>query len=221
MVRVGILGGSFNPIHSGHLRMAVEVLERLEMDRVDIVPAGVPPHKPARGMLPFELRYQLAQKAVQGIAGLRVDPMEGRRDGPSYTSDTVAAYAEMNPDDEHYFILGTGTFMELPSWHRGLELPERVSMVVVNRGRVKLEDVEEYIAGHWPGAVWEEQALGEAVWAFPSETRLHYLEIPRLDIKASDIRKRWRAGRNLALLVPASVEEALRAGGAEYDVAWR
>ncbi len=221
MARVGILGGSFNPIHSGHLRMAVEVLERLGLARVDLVPAGVPPHKPGQGMLPFRVRLDLVQRAVEGISGLRAEPMEGQRQGPSYTSETVEAYAERDPGDEHFFILGTGTFMELPTWRRGLELPGRVSMAVVNRGRVELGEVEDFISRHWPQAGWEERANGEFVWSFSSGTRLHYLEIPRLDIKASDIRERWRSGRNLTLLVPPAVEKALEEGGAEYAAAWK
>lgn len=218
---VGILGGSFNPVHTGHVRMAVEVLERLHLERVDLVPAAVPPHKPADGMLPFDLRLGLCQLAVEGIPGLRASAIEGERRGPSYTCDTLTCYAA--PPEELFFILGAGTLLELPSWRHGLEIPSISGLVCVNRGGGAetrgFEAVAALVAARWPEAM-QTSSGHEPSWRFPSGARLICLEIPRLDIKARDVRERWRQGRNLSLLLPSAVQRALLAGWPEYEAAW-
>ncbi|MGE4291833.1 MAG: nicotinate-nicotinamide nucleotide adenylyltransferase [Desulfovibrio sp.] len=218
---VGILGGSFNPVHTGHVRMAIEVLERLGLERVDLVPASVPPHKPADGMLAFDLRLGLCELAVEGIHGLHASAIEGERQGPSFTCDTLTCYA--TPPDELHFILGVGTFLEIPTWRRGLEIPELSSLVCVNRGGGSeshdFESVAALVKQRWPKA--EQTAAGpEPSWRFASGARLVCLEIPRLDIKARDVRERWRQGRDLALLVPPAVQRALLADWPEYVEAW-
>lgn len=218
---IGILGGSFNPVHTGHVRMAVEVLERLRLERVDLVPAAVPPHKPADGMLPFDLRLGLCELAVEGVHGLHASPIEGERSGPSYTCDTLTCYA--TPPEELHFILGAGTFLEIPTWRRGLEIPALASLVCVSRGGVpdarSFEAVAALVAQRWPDA--EQTASGaEPAWRFASGARLICMDIPRLDIKARDVRERWRQGRDLALLVPPAVQRALLAGWPEYAEAW-
>ncbi|WP_022662517.1 nicotinate (nicotinamide) nucleotide adenylyltransferase [Paucidesulfovibrio longus] len=218
---VGILGGSFNPVHSGHVRMAVEVLERLNLERVDLVPASVPPHKPADGMLPFDLRLGLCELAVEGLHGLHASPIEGERRGPSYTCDTLTCYA--SPPEELYFILGAGTLLEIPTWRNGLRIPSLASLVCVSRGGGRdsqgFEAVADLVAERWPDA--EQLNSGpEPSWRFASGARLLCLDIPRLDIKARDIRERWRQGRDLSLLVPPAVQRALLAGWPEYSEAW-
>lgn len=217
---VGILGGSFNPVHTGHVRMAVEVLERLQLERVDLVPASVPPHKPSLGLLPFDVRLGLCELAVEGIHGLHANPIEGERAGPSYTCDTLQCYA--TPPPELFFILGTGTLLEIPTWRNGLEIPALANLVCVNRGGDEcrgFEPVAGLVAERWPQA--EQLASGrEPSWRFPSGARLLCLQIPRLDIKARDIRERWLQGRDLSLLVPPAVQRALLEGWPECEEAW-
>lgn len=215
-MNIGILGGSFNPVHTGHVRMAVEVLEGLGLDRVDLAPAFQPPHKSAQGMLPFALRLKLAELAVQDLPGLAVSGLEGERPGPSYTWATLEEYARRAPGAGLYFILGSGTLFDLPRWKRGPELFDLASFVAVNRWDLNLEDVDRLVCANWAGARREAPGL----WRFPSGNTLICLNIPRLDIKAAEIRERWRARRSLALLVPARVREVLEVGGPEFDAAW-
>ncbi len=215
-MNIGILGGSFNPAHTGHVRMAVEVLEGLALDRVDLVPAFQPPHKPAQGLLPFALRLRLAELAVQGLPGLAVNPLEAERPGPSYTWATLAEYARREPGAGLFFILGSGTLFDLPIWKRGPELLDLASFVAVNRWDLDLEAVDRLVCATWAGARRE----GPGLWRFPSGNTLICLNIPRLDIKAAEIRERWRARRSLALLVPPRVQEVLEAGGPEIENAW-
>ena len=120
-----ILGGSFNPPHVGHLRLAIEAAEALSSltDGVDLIPCAVPPHKAMTGMLPFDLRARMLEASIADLPFLRCNRLEGQRQGPSYTWDTLLAYREAAPDTELYFILGSPDFALLPTWHRGLELP--------------------------------------------------------------------------------------------------
>ena len=216
MARVGILGGSFNPVHTGHLRMAIEAREQLGLDRVELMPAGVPPHKTAEGMLPFAERLRLVELAVADIPGLAANAMEGARPGPSFTCDTVQCYRTERPADEPYLILGAGTFLELDHWRNGMDLPRHVHLVVANRWDLRLEEVAEYVETHWPDAERET----DSYWKLPFGKDLHCIEIPRLDIKASLLRARWRRRRSLACLAPPSVVDALEVGGPAYDDAW-
>ena len=215
MKKIGILGGSFNPVHTGHVRMAVEVREQLGLDRVDLMPAMTPPHKPVRGMLPFALRMDLVRVAAVSAVGLGADPLESERSGPSFTCDTLTCYPASREPAEVHFIVGATTFMEMPSWERGLEIPSMVSLAVVNRWDAA-EKVAGFVAEHWPTAVRE----SERVWRFATGSRLDLLDIPRLDIKGSHIRERWCARRDLSLLVPPGVAELLEARQDEIAPIW-
>lgn len=214
-MKVGILGGSFNPIHTGHVRMAVEVCEQLSLDRVELVPAKEPPHKDGHDILPFELRLDLVGAAIKGMPGLGSNPLEGERAGPSFTCDTLHCYRTEQPETEFHFILGASTFLELPNWRRGLEIPDMASMVVVNRWEAAGK-VAGFIETHWPDAV--EEAVGR--WRFPDGNTVQLVDIPRLDIKGGHIRRRWLDGRSLRLLVPPGVEALLEEKAEEIEAYW-
>lgn len=214
-MKIGILGGSFNPVHSGHVRMAIEVLERLGLDRVELVPAKQPPHKEGRDILPFQLRLELVDRAIDGIPGLGFNPLEGERPGPSFTCDTLNCYRTEQPETEFSFILGASTFLELPKWRRGLEIPDMASMVVVNRWEAA-DEVADFIAATWPAA----EQTGEGAWTFPEGHDIRLVDIPRLDIKGGQIRRRWIERRNLSLLVPPGVQALLEERAAVVEQYW-
>ena len=165
-VKIGILGGSFNPVHIGHLRVAIEVLEQLSLGRVELVPAKHPPHKEGSDILPFDLRLELVSRAIEGAPGLGSNPLEGERPGPSFTCDTLNCYKIEQPESELFFLLGASTFLELDNWRRGLEIPEMASLVVVNRWEAAAK-VTDFIADRWPKAEQD----GEGTWFFPSGPR--------------------------------------------------
>ncbi|CCH50422.1 nicotinate (nicotinamide) nucleotide adenylyltransferase [Pseudodesulfovibrio piezophilus] len=214
-MKIGILGGSFNPIHIGHIRMGIEVLERLGLDRVELVPAKRPPHKDGSDILPFDLRLELVERAIVGIPGLGSNALEGERAGPSFTCDTLHCYQSRQPKSKISFILGASTFLELPSWRRGVEIPEMASLVVVNRWTAS-DKVAGFIADHWPGA----EPQGEGKWVFSTGQTIDLLDIPRMDIKAGHIRRRWLEKRNLRFLVPQAVEAVLEEKAALVEESW-
>ncbi|EGB16502.1 nicotinate (nicotinamide) nucleotide adenylyltransferase [Pseudodesulfovibrio mercurii] len=215
----GILGGSFNPVHTGHVRMAVEVLEQLGLDRVELVPASEPPHKRGGDMLPFELRLELVRRALEGIAGLGANSLEAERSGPSFTCDTLTCYRTEGPADELFFILGASTFLELHTWRRGLEIPALASLVVVNRWEAA-DDVAGFVTEHWPEAEPETALTDVGRWRLPGGNTIRLLDTPRLDIKGGHIRRRWRDHRNLSLLVPDGVRDLLEERADEIALHW-
>lgn len=224
-MRVGLLGGTFNPIHTGHVRLGVEVLEALGLDRVELMPAGQPPHKPESGLLPFALRADLCRAAAEGVPGLAVNPLEGERGGPSYTIETMRALTAARPADEFFFILGMGEFLVLHEWREGLRLAEHAHLVAASRagGEPDADDrlaaqerAQRYAGRSWPGV----KPAGSGEWTLPTGRRLVFLDVPRLDICASLIRARFLAGRTLCGLVPPAVEALLHARSAEVRAVW-
>jgi nicotinate-nucleotide adenylyltransferase len=203
-MRIGILGGSFNPVHVGHVRAAIEVLERLGLDRVELVPAKQPPHKDGADILPFDLRMELVTRAIEGVPGLGFNPLEGERPGPSFTCDTLNCYRVEQPESEITFIVGASTFLDLASWRRGPEIPGMASLAVVNRWEAA-DRVAAFIAEQWPESVRD----ADGVWTFSGGHTIRVVDIPRLDIKGGHIRRRWVEGRSLRYLVPPSVVDLL------------
>ncbi|MEG6504904.1 nicotinate-nicotinamide nucleotide adenylyltransferase [Nitratidesulfovibrio sp. 1201_IL3209] len=233
MRRIGILGGSFNPVHSGHLRLAIEVAEALRPERIDLVPCAVPPHKEGHDLLPFGLRLSLLRAAVRPFAALAVNALEGGRSGPSYTWDTLHAYRAAEPEAAPFFILGGEDFEMLPHWHRGLELPRIADFVVVPRAGSGPEAFRAALAARWPDAAplpsvqpappaskdtphpASRLAQGTERHLLPGgpygDTTLTFLPLPRLDISASLLRGKWLRGADIRLLVPDDVDSLLRA----------
>jgi nicotinate-nucleotide adenylyltransferase len=122
--RLGILGGTFNPIHLGHVVLAEAFRERLVLDRVLFVPAGTPPHKTSNGLVPALHRYTMVSLALAGHPGLVACPIELERAGPSYSVDPVEALASKRPGARLFFLMGSDTFLDLPTWRT----PERLGV---------------------------------------------------------------------------------------------
>ena len=153
---IGVLGGTFNPVHGAHVRHAVEVGERLGLDRVLLMPNSVPPHKAARGLLPFELRVELLRAAAKGIPLLEVCTLEGELHGPSYTwrsMDEFRRRGVVSRPDELYLMLGVEDFAQLDTWKRGLELPAFANLVIVPREGAGRRLFEAAGARFWP-RIW-------------------------------------------------------------------
>ena len=120
--RIAIFGGTFDPFHNGHLRMAVEVLEGLSLPSLFLVPSARPPHKPSRPMASAEDRLAMASAGVDGIEGISVLDLELRREGPSYSLVTVREVSEANPGADLLFLIGADAFAEITTWHRHRDL---------------------------------------------------------------------------------------------------
>lgn len=212
---VGVLGGSFNPVHNGHLRMAIEVREALGLSRVDLLPAKVPPHKGESGLLPFELRLSLLRLAVEGLEGLGVCALEGDMPAPSYSYATMVRLRQANPSDVFVFVLGSTDFLTLAHWHRGLELPLVTDMAVVDRLGLGQDAVDGFLDTHWDWSVDEDGARRIA-----HGRRIVLVPMARLDISASMVREKFRAGLETGGLVPDRVRERMLAQRQVFADSW-
>jgi len=184
---LGVMGGTFDPIHLGHLAVAEEAREVLGLDRILFVPAGQPPHKPAGDVTPIEHRLAMVELAIADNPAFELSRVEVDRLGPSYTVDTVERLAAAG--DRLTVILSAETFAELPTWHEPERLFEAARVAVAPRWGYPAPD-PEWLAEAFPGR----------------EVRVSYLEGPRLGVSSTALRARVAAGRSIRYLVPAPVE---------------
>lgn len=212
---VGILGGSFNPVHNGHLRLAVEIREALGLARVDLLPARMPPHKKGDGLLDFECRLDLLLRAVEGVQGIGVCDLEGRMPVPSYSHDTLTRLRELHPEVNHVFILGGTDLLTLPSWHRGLEIPLLADLAVAERLGGDAEEVDRFLDANWNCTKDE-----HGVRCIAGGRRVVFVPVPRLDISSSMVRDKFCAGREISALVPERVRERLLAAPRFFADRW-
>jgi nicotinate-nucleotide adenylyltransferase len=220
---VAILGGSFNPLHFGHLRLAVEMFELLRPDRLEFVPCANPPHKNKERLLPFALRYALLREAVSACPHFQVNPLEAEMPAPSFTCATLRAYRERHAGARLYFILGSEDFSGLDSWKDWREIPRLATLAVAARQGGEAEEFSAVVRKFWPGAAPAEERPGaEAGLAFalPGGGQALYLPVPRLDINASLLRARWLAGRSIDFLTPDAVREFLDCRAEAVRACW-
>ncbi len=241
--RVGILGGTFNPVHNGHLRLAVEVGEALGLERVLLTPCASPPHKTQNGLLPFELRVAFLREAIRGIPLLEVSTLEGELDGPSYTWASLSERHRRGgtcadpdscplpaPAERPFFMMGAESFSALHTWRRGMELPKLGHLVMVPRGGDDRSVFRSSIRRYWPDSLPEDERADEPVYqretvALAGEAagggHCTFLPVPRLDISSTFIRRRWIEGRSLAGLVPEGVLALMEQERATLDELWK
>jgi nicotinate-nucleotide adenylyltransferase len=187
--RLGILGGTFDPIHHGHLVAAEEACHQLELDQVLFVPAGTPPHKPNRPISPAHHRMRMVELAIAAKPYFALSRVDVERPGLCYTVDTLELLrAEWGLGPTFYFIVGADSLADIPTWHQPQRLMELCELVVAARTGVKVDL-----------ARLEEQLPG-------LRDRLNWVPMPALEISSSDLRARVRAGRPISYLVPPAVE---------------
>ena len=207
---IALLGGSFNPPHAGHFRIAIEVSEALSPAMTLFVPCASPPHKTADNLLPFDLRAALlcASLAEAGMdKGFAVCEVENERSGPSYTVDTLSDLAPRYPDRRLVFIMGGGDYAQLSSWRRWRELPALADLAVLPRVERNEGFFDETTRALWPEAQKTEPPFPavSGAYALPGGGHVFFLPQPRLDISSTLVRERWLEGRRLDFLVPHAV----------------
>ena len=194
-MRVGILGGAFNPPHTGHLVCAQEALVQLELDKVVFVPVGRAPHRELEGDPGAEERLEMVELAVADDERFEASRMELDREGPSYTSDTLRALQEASPDDELFLILGGDQAASLPSWHEPEAVLELATVAVVER------------------ISWSKNAIGIKVGRLRGGQAIRYLDMPLIQISSSVIRRRAGAGTPIRYLAPDKVAAYIESNG--------
>jgi nicotinate-nucleotide adenylyltransferase len=209
---IGILGGTFNPIHLGHLRAAEEVREAESLDEMWLVPAALPPHKEPAALVAATHRLRMVELAVRGVPGFRVSSIELERSGPSYTIDTLTAVRDqVGADARLVFVLGSDAFAELHTWKRYAEIFRMCDVVVVSRPPAPSRLAVEQIPLAARGAFWYDS--DSESFRHESGHVLRLQRITGLDISAESIRTRVAAHRSIRFLVPPDVESYIAEHG--------
>jgi nicotinate-nucleotide adenylyltransferase len=212
---VGIFGGTFNPIHLGHLRAAEEVVEALALELMLFVPSARPPHKagdPGDPIAPAELRLAWVRAAVADNPRFAVDPLEIERDGPSFSVDTLRVLGARTAPERPVFVIGQDAFAELGTWREPETIFELTHFAVTTRPPLARGSLADWL----PKVVRDDFELapdGLSGRHRRAGTWIRLVEITALDISASDIRARLRAGRSVRYLLPEAVRDAVVASG--------
>jgi nicotinate-nucleotide adenylyltransferase len=204
--RLGLFGGTFNPIHHGHLRSAEEVCETLALDRLWFMPAGQPPHKTTQVVTPFVVRLEMARLAVGDHPVMSVSDLEGRRPGRSYSIETLQQIRrELGPDWELFFILGLDAILEISSWKDYQDLFTLSHFVVLDRPGYERRRLAEVLIEEVHPQFRPLEA--ESGFQHPSGHRVILQSTTLMDISGTGIRNLARQGRSLRYLLPEAVRE--------------
>lgn len=203
-MKLGILGGTFNPIHIAHLRIAEEVRERCGLDKILFIPAATPPHKELAGDIPFDDRHAMVAAAIEGHPDFMVTDLENRRSGKSYSVHTLELLREEYPDAEFYFIIGMDSYRSLGIWKDFPRLFELTNLVVASRPGSPCEDP----VGLLPVVIQGQFCYDENAHMLRHQSGhiVIFLEETYLDISSTHIRQLVADGRSVRYLVPAGVE---------------
>ncbi len=218
-MRIGLFGGTFNPVHFGHLRAALEVRERFGLGRVYLIPSALPPHKPQIGIASPSDRLEMIQSAVGNDPGFVVSDVELKRTGPSYTIDTLSYFADTLPEtDPRFLILGLDAFLEIHTWKDFMGILAGTPLIVMGRpgagDRGQIQDfpdaAAEYLDVLIPGYQYDRR---HSVFSHPEFQPVHLIGVTSLDISSSAVRSLVRKGRSIRFLVPESVSDIISSKG--------
>ena len=210
MPRTAVFGGSFNPIHYGHLLLADDLLEILSLERVLFVPAKHPPHKDPTRLAPAEERLAMVRLATQGHPGFEVSDIELTRPGPSFTVDTLAALAR--PGQTLFLIVGSETFLDLLSWREPRRVAQLARLVIVPRVGSPF-DTESNAAQKVLREIGVDGGFSTVDGGRVPERGVIVSRAASMPISASELRRRVREDRSLAFRLPPAVADYIRARG--------
>lgn len=198
--RLGILGGTFDPVHIGHLRCALDVKEFLNLDRVILVPSKIPPHRPEAHASPRD-RYKMLKLASLHISELSVSDFELRQDKTSYTFYTLQHFS--TNAQKLFFIVGSDAFSEIHTWHRWEELFNITNFAVMLRAGYEQDDISKLI----PAQIISDFEKLEVGYRHRSGNMVIPVKVTRLDISSTQIRRLIALGKSIRFLVPEPVRE--------------
>jgi len=206
-VKIGIFGGTFDPVHLAHLRAAEEFAENLELDRILMIVSGVPPHRASPSASAAQ-RFEMLNLAVEGNPLLEISDMELKREGPHYTLDTVRQVRERSGGSMPFLALGVDAFLEIAMWHKPEEVLAQAHLVILTR-----PGFETDLLSPVPDPAREKYRAQGQGFLHPSGATLRKIEITPIDISSSLIRKLAAQGRSFRYLVPEPVFDYIRAKG--------
>jgi nicotinate-nucleotide adenylyltransferase len=194
-MRIGVFGGTFDPVHMGHLILAEQCRDQAGLDEVWFLPSYHPPHKAAAAVTRFEQRCDMLELAVAGHPHFRIERIEKELPPPSYTAETLAELRRRHPGDEFALLMGSDGLPDLPQWYEPRRVIELANLVVIPRPGVML---------------WTPDRLAKALGVPLEAVRLRYVACPMIEIASRELRRAVADGMSVRYLVPRAVEEYLR-----------
>ncbi len=210
-MKLGILGGTFDPIHIGHLRTAEEIGQELGLEKVYLIPSASPPHKTRKPVAQFHHRLTMARLAAGASPLLEVLDLEGKRAGLSYSIETLKEFHNIfSPDPELFFILGMDAFLEIKTWKGYKELFNFAHFVIINRAGIQSYDLELFLSrlGFKAG-----KATPSGVFTAPSGNTVMLMTSTPIDISSTRIRELVYEGKSIRFLLPETVGNYIKEKG--------
>ncbi len=215
MSRIGFLGGTFDPVHHGHLRMAEEARYCFDLEKVYFLPSRIPPHKLGRKITPPELRVKMLETAISSNPHFSIDTHDLDLERPSYTVDTLGDLREKYMGREIFFIIGMDSFRELHTWKNFMDLFKLANFAVARRPRyslIEFKSIEEFFPPFDSEKIREFEVDLKARRLTHKESGLsiYFYDSTLLEISSSDIRTKVREGLSIKYLTPESVEDIIK-----------
>ncbi|HAO23108.1 MAG TPA: nicotinate-nicotinamide nucleotide adenylyltransferase [Desulfobacteraceae bacterium] len=212
---IGLFGGTFNPIHIGHLRAAQEVLESFESDKIIFIPSALPPHKQAHDLTDAGDRLEMIRLSIQTCPKFEVSDIELKRPGRSYTIDTVRYFKSVLPDAKLYFMIGMDAFLEIDAWKSYQDLLSLISFIVMARPGTGDKIDRVMLENYLQTRISEDYRFSESEMAYihPEKQPVFGINVRPLDISSSAVRKLIRQNKSVRFLVPEAVENFIKNKG--------
>ena len=218
-MRIGLFGGTFNPVHFGHLRAALEIREGFDLDEIILIPAALPPHKIPVDVADAADRMQMLDLALEDVSGLRLSDIESKRSGPSYTIDTVQHLRQTLPDQSRiYLIMGMDAFLEIDTWKSYNELLEQIPFIIISRPNTDSCDTDfgwKFLEEYLTSKISADYVFSKLQNCYRAKDKkpVYIYEVTGLDISSTRIRSLISEGRPIRFLVPQKVAHYIQSRG--------
>ncbi len=218
-MHIGLFGGTFNPVHIGHLRAALEVKEGFDLDQVILIPAALPPHKMPGEVADAADRLHMLNQALEDSPGLTISDVELKRSGPSYTIDTVQHFKHTLPDQSRiYLIMGMDAFLEIDTWKSYDELLLQIPFIIINRpksGSAAGDPGWKFMENFLASKISADYVFSESQSCYRAQNKqpIYVFEVTSLDISSTRVRNLSNTGRSIDYLVPQKVAEFINSKG--------
>ncbi len=217
-MRLGLFGGTFDPIHFGHLRAALEVKEGFDLDQIILIPAALPPHKTPSKVTDAADRLKMAELAIISNSDFTVSDIELKRSGPSYSIDTINHFKTLTPaGSDIFFISGLDAFLEIDTWKAYTNLLKQVAFIVIARPMLDCQDsslrwkrLEDFLISKVSSKY---KFSDSSCFEHPEAQPIYTFDVTSLDISSTRIRKLIKTGQSIQFLVPERVEDYIKIRG--------
>lgn len=205
--RIGLLGGTFDPVHKGHLQIADKAAQYLNLDTVLFIPAAVPPHKPDLAVTSYSHRVRMIELALEDMAGMEISTIEQSLPTPSYTIDTLKAIKQSGKQEELFYIVGLDAFLEIDTWKSYATLLKIVNFIVLSRSGYHHTPLERFLQNH--GYLKEKKGWCNGT----SGKRIFFLVKEIMDVSSSMIRSLIQSNEDIHPFLPGSVAQYIEENG--------